>query len=263
MAEAYRRIRNTARYILGNISDFDPAKDRVAYEDMTEIDKWAVHKLETLKNNVTVNYDKFEFYNLFHEIHYFAGVDMSAFYLDIIKDRLYTEKLDSQERRAAQTVMFDTLTALIKMISPVLSFTAEEIWAAMPAVARDAESVHLSSWYNENPQFINNELGAKWDKIIKLRKEVNKVLEKARQGENRIIGNSLDAEVTLVLSNEEYKELANETELLEMVFIVSKLSFGSITDDTFTESEELKGIFVKVTHAPGENVKDVGNTLKN
>jgi isoleucyl-tRNA synthetase len=138
------------------------------------------------------------------------------------------------------------------MISPVLSFTAEEIWAAMPAVARDAESVHLSSWYNENPQFINNELGAKWDKIIKLRKEVNKVLEKARQGENRIIGNSLDAEVTLVLSNEEYKELANETELLEMVFIVSKLSFGSITDDTFTESEELKGIFVKVTHAPGE-----------
>ena len=252
MAEAYRRIRNTARYILGNISDFDPAKDRVAYEDMTEIDKWAVHKLETLKNSVTVNYDKFEFYNLFHEIHYFAGVDMSAFYLDIIKDRLYTEKLDSQERRAAQTVMFDTLTSLIKMISPVLSFTAEEIWAAMPAVARDAESVHLSSWYNENPHFINNELGAKWDKIIKLRKEVNKVLEKARQGENRIIGNSLDAEVTLVLSNEEYKELSTETELLEMVFIVSKLSFGNNTDDTFTESEELKGIFVKVTHAPGE-----------
>lgn len=251
MAEAYRRIRNTARYILGNIADFDPAKDRVAYADMPEIDKWAVHKLETLKKNVTINYDKFEFYNLFHEIHYFAGVDLSAFYLDIIKDRLYTEKLESKDRRAAQTVMFDSLVALVKMISPVLSFTSEEIWAAMPAVARDADSVHLSTWYTENPEFINSDLDAKWDKIIRLRKEVNKVLEKARQGENRIIGNSLDAEVALFIGNDEFKSLINDKNLLETIFIISKLNIVDSKDETFTESEELKEISVKVTHAPG------------
>lgn len=252
MAEAYRRIRNTARYILGNIADFDPSKDRVDYADMPEIDKWAVHKLETLKKNVTINYDKFEFYNLFHEIHYFAGIDMSAFYLDIIKDRLYTENLDSKARRSAQTVMFDSLVALVKMVSPVLSFTAEEIWAAMPAIARDADSVHLSSWYVENPEFINAELDAKWDKIIKLRKEVNKVLEKARQGENRIIGNSLDAEVSLFIGNDEYRSLLADKELLEMIFIISKLNIVETKDDSFTESEELKDISIKVAHATGE-----------
>ena len=147
--------------------------DKVSYEDMAEIDKWALHKLETLKKNVTINYDKYEFYNLFHEIHYFAGVDMSAFYLDIIKDRLYTEKLDSKDRRAAQTIMFEVLVSLVKMISPVLSFTAEEIWQAMPEAAKDADSIHLSKWYEENSNYINEELDQKWDKIIKLRKEVN------------------------------------------------------------------------------------------
>lgn len=252
MAEAYRRIRNTARYILGNISDFNPSTDKVSYEDMAEIDKWALHKLETLKKNVTINYDKYEFYNLFHEIHYFAGVDMSAFYLDIIKDRLYTEKLDSKDRRAAQTIMFEVLVSLVKMISPVLSFTAEEIWQAMPEAAKDADSIHLSKWYEENSNYINEELDQKWDKIIKLRKEVNKVLEKGRQGENKIIGNSLDAEVTIFNSNTEYSSLLTETDLLETIFIVSKLTISNSKDDSYNSCEEINDIFIKVTHAPGE-----------
>ena len=105
MAEAYRRVRNTARYILGNSNDFNPATDKVAYKDLMEIDKWALNKLEILKRRVTENYEKYEFYNLFQDIHYFAGVDMSAFYLDIIKDRLYTEGTNSLDRKSAQTVM--------------------------------------------------------------------------------------------------------------------------------------------------------------
>lgn len=251
MSEAYRRIRNTARYILGNINDFDPVADRVAYDDMPEIDKWALHKLETLKRDVTANYDKYEFYNLFQEIHYFAGIDMSAFYLDIIKDRLYTEKTEGVLRRSAQTVMYEVLTALVRMVSPVLSFTAEEIWSSMPEAAVDAESVHLTSWYENNDEFLNPEIAIKWDKIIKLRKEVNKVLEKARQGENRIIGNSLDAKVLIKVEEDGYAEIMKETELLKEVFIISDMALVADTDESYFKSEEMN-VTIKVEHAPGE-----------
>ncbi len=250
MAEAYRRIRNTARYILGNISDFDPATDKVEYGKMPEIDKWALHKLESLKQRVNENYDKYEFYNLFHDIHYFAGIDMSAFYLDIIKDRLYTEKSDDVVRRSAQTVMYEVLMAMTKMVAPVLSFTAEEIWANLPEVTKDAESIMLSSWYGENPEYINEELSEKWDKLSILRGEVNKTLEKARQ--EKIIGHSLNACVYLDSENEEYMEFlkANEA-LLEDIFIVSEVRLENSLDE-FTKSEEIEDLKIKVLHAEGE-----------
>ncbi|WP_319205138.1 isoleucine--tRNA ligase [uncultured Ilyobacter sp.] len=253
MAEAYRRVRNTARYILGNTNDFDPIKDRVSYDELPEIDKWAMHKLETLKRKVTENYNKYEFYNLFHDIHYFAGIDMSAFYLDIIKDRLYAENGDSIDRRAAQTVMYEVLVSMNKMIAPILSFTAEEIWSKIPEASKDAESILLSSWYENNDQYINEELAAKWDQIIKIRKEANKSLERARQGENRIIGNSLDAKILIKLNDEGLAKLLEENrKLIEEVLIVSSLEIVSEIDETFTEGEEVEGMFVKVLHAEGE-----------
>lgn len=253
MAEAYRRVRNTARYILGNTSDFDPIKDRVSYDELPEIDRWAMHKLETLKRKVTENYNKYEFYNLFHDIHYFAGIDMSAFYLDIIKDRLYAENGDSVDRRAAQTVMYEVLVSMNKMIAPILSFTAEEIWSKIPETSKDAESILISKWYENNDQYIDEELAAKWDQIIKIRKDANKSLEKARQGENRIIGNSLDAKVLIKLNDEGLAKLLEENrELIEGVLIVSSLEIVSETDETFTEGEEVEGMFVKVLHAEGE-----------
>ncbi|WP_372713192.1 class I tRNA ligase family protein, partial [Ilyobacter sp.] len=253
MAEAYRRVRNTARYILGNTSDFDPDTDRVSYEDLPEIDRWAMHKLETLKRKVTENYNKYEFYNLFHDIHYFAGIDMSAFYLDIIKDRLYAEKGDSLDRRAAQTVMYEVLVSMNKMIAPVLSFTAEEIWSKIPETSKDAESVLLSSWYGNNDQYIDEELAVKWDQIIKIRKEANKSLEKARQGENRIIGNSLDAKVLMKITDGDMAKLLQENrKLIEEVLIVSSLEIVTENDESFTEAEEIEGMFVKVLHAEGE-----------
>ena len=251
MAEAYRRVRNTARYILGNTYDFDPTKDTVPYEEMEEIDRWALHKLEVLKREVTESYDKYEFYNLFQAIHYFAGIDMSAFYLDIIKDRLYTEKEDSRARRSAQTVMNEVLLCLVKMISPILSFTAEEIWGRLPEQDKDAESVHLTKWFKFNDKYLNKELEDKWVTIIKLRKAVNKYLEKARQGENRIIGNALDAKVILNTSDEELKTFINSNrELLEMVFIVSQLEYSDVADDSFVADDEME-LKVKVLHAEG------------
>jgi isoleucyl-tRNA synthetase len=252
-SESYRRVRNTARYILGNINDFNPATDKVAYEDLTEIDKWALHRLETLKTNVTANYDKYEFYNLFNDIHYFAGLEMSAFYLDIIKDRLYVEKTDSNARRSAQTVMYEVLVAITKMISPVLSFTAEEIWGKLPEAAKDTDSVMLTSWYEAKPEWINEELGAKWDEISKLRKEVNKLLEKARQGENKIIGNALDAKLELYIADEKLKTFVNSnSDLLEMVFLVSQFDLVDEMSPEFTAAEEIEGLSLRVSHAAGE-----------
>ncbi len=253
MAEAYRRVRNTARYILGNTSDFNPATDKVAYENLTETDKWALHKLETLKRRTTENYNKYEFYNLFQDIHYFAGIDMSAFYLDIIKDRLYTEKTDSVERRAAQTVMYEVLVTMNKMIAPILSFTAEEIWSKLPAEGKEAESILLTEWYESNDEYLNEAVETKWDNLIKLRKEANKVLERARQGENKIIGNSLDARVTLVVDNAEMKEvIQNNMKLVEDILIVSELVLGETADATFTSAEEVEGLSINVEHASGE-----------
>jgi len=252
MAEAYRRVRNTARYILGNTSDFDPSVDAVSYDKLHEVDKWALHKLEVLKRQVTENYEKYEFYNLFQAIHYFAGIDMSAFYLDIIKDRLYTENSNSVDRRAAQTVMNEILVCLVKMISPILSFTAEEIWTKLPEHDKDQESVHLTKWFENNDEYLNEELSSKWDNVIKLRKAVNKYLEKARQGQDRIIGNALDAKVLISTSDETLKKFIKENqELLEMVFIVSQLEYTDELDETFVKDDEIE-LFVKVLHADGE-----------
>lgn len=253
MAEAYRRVRNTARYILGNSNDFNPNTNRVPYEQLMEIDKWALHKLEVLKRKVTENYDKYEFYNLFQDIHYFAGVDMSAFYLDIIKDRLYTEGTNSIERRSAQTVMTEILVTLTKMIAPILSFTAEEIWETLPEVLKDKESVLLTDWYKENDEYLNPEIENKWVEIIKVRKEANKSLEKARQGKDRIIGNSLDAKVMLHSTDAEIQKfLVENREKLELALIVSEVEVVENIDETFTKGEEATDLYIKVFHAEGE-----------
>ena len=253
MAEAYRRVRNTARYILGNSNDFNPNTDKVPYDQLMEIDKWALHKLEVLKRKVTENYDKYEFYNLFQDIHYFAGVDMSAFYLDIIKDRLYTEGTNSIERRSAQTVMTEILVTLTKMIAPILSFTAEEIWETLPEVLKDKESVLLTDWYKENDEYLNPEIENKWVEIIKVRKEANKSLEKARQGKDRIIGNSLDAKVMLHSTDAEIQKfLVENREKLELALIVSEIEIVENIDETFTKGEEATDLYIKVLHAEGE-----------
>ena len=250
-AESYRRIRNTARYILGNINDFNYETDKVSYEELHDIDKWALHKLEDLKTKVTKYYEKYEFYNLLQEINYFAGVDMSAFYLDILKDRLYVSGKESKARRAAQTVMFEVLSAMTKMIAPVLSFTAEEIWQSLPDTLKSSESILLENWYSTKSEWINAELDEKWSKIITLRGSVNKVLEGLRK--DKIIGHSLNAKVALFSEDKDYQEFLKSVSLeLEDVFIVSGVKICSEKDDTFVKGEEVESLFIKADKAPGE-----------
>ena len=247
MSDAYRRIRNTARFLMGNLNDFDYANDKVDYKDMFEIDKWAMHKLEELKAKTTEFYDKYEFYSLFQEITYFCSMEMSSFYLDIVKDRLYCEGTTSIERRSTQTVLTEVLKVLVRIISPVLSFTADEIWERIPEALKEEESVHLSKWIEARPEYLNKELAQKWDKIARLRREVNKKLEAERQ--TGLIGHSLDARVLLNIANDEYSFIIDYTENeVSDLFIVSQVKF---VNDNLAESE-IEGINIAVEKASGE-----------
>ena len=247
MSDAYRRIRNTARFLMGNLNDFDYANDKVDYKDMFEIDKWAMHKLEELKAKTTDFYDKYEFYSLFQEITYFCSMEMSSFYLDIVKDRLYCEGTTSIERRSTQTILTEVLKVLVRIISPVLSFTADEIWERIPEALKEEESVHLSKWIEARPEYLNKELAQKWDKIARLRREVNKKLEAERQ--TGLIGHSLDARVLLNIANDEYSFIKDYTENeVSDLFIVSQVKF---VNDNLAESE-IEGINIAVEKASGE-----------
>ena len=241
VSEVYRKIRNTARYILGNISDFD-VNNPVKYEDLQEIDKWALMRLNKLLKDCTKYYDIYDFNKAYQAINTFCVLDMSNFYLDIIKDRLYTAKTDSIERRSAQTAMYEILNALVKIIAPMACYTAEEIWKYMPHKDEEkVESVMLSYYPEVNEKYDNKELEEKWNKILKIKSLASKQLEEARA--NKVIGNSLEAKVKIIASNDNYNFIKKNENLLKDVLIVSKLEI----------QENKKNIIeVKVEHADGE-----------
>ena len=242
VSEVYRKIRNTARYILGNISDFD-VNSPVKYEELQEIDKWALLRLNKLIKDCIKAYDEYDFNKAYQVLNTFCVVDMSNFYLDIIKDRLYTAKPNSTERRAAQTTMYEILEALVKILAPMACFTAEEIWKFMPhRDGENKESVMLSYYPEVNEKYENKELEEKWSKIIKIKEEVAKKLEEARA--EKIIGHSLNAKVIISADGENYKFLKENEEILLPVLIVSALEI----EEKKIENE----IEVKVELAPGE-----------
>ena len=244
VTEVYRKIRNTARYILGNTYDF-PVNMPVEYKDLLEIDKWALVKLNKLVKDCTEAYDKYEFHNAYQAINQFCVVDMSTFYLDIIKDRLYTSKADSLERRSAQTAMYEILDSLVKILAPMICFTAEEIWSAMPHRENEkVESVMLTDYPEFKPEYENKELEERWNKIISLKEEVSKKLEEARM--EKVIGHSLNAKVTLYTNDDKYEQLVKDAELLATVFIVSKVEIEN------NKREEDNEIGIKVESADGE-----------
>ncbi len=249
LAEAYRKIRNTCRFIIGNLFDFDPQKDRQTPEQMNELDRWALLKLNKLIMRVTRAYRNYEFHLVYHSIHNFCTVDMSAIYLDIIKDRLYTSHRESPARRAAQTVMFDVIQALVRILSPILAFTSEEIWRYLK---RDADpiSVQLAGWPVADESMLDPVLEAKWERVFKVREVVAKALEDARR--NKTIGHSLGARVDLVLSSEWMEDLQSIPDL-DKIFIVSQVSLavGEPTESGYVELEEISGVWVKVQPAKG------------
>lgn len=252
LSEAYRRIRNTFRYILGNLYDFDPAKDSVPYEKLEELDRLTLHRLTKLTEKVLGAYGSFEFHAIYHSVHNFCTVDLSAFYLDIIKDRLYTYKFDSRERRAAQTTIYNILDSLVRLTAPVLVFTSDEAWSFMPG--SKAESVHLASMPAVNRRWLDEGLSAKWEKLIAVKGEASKALETARQ--KKIIGHPLDARVVAYPTDELKGLLVEEAHALEEVLIISEFSVGDTPEKegaerVYFESKDVPGLSIMVEPAKG------------
>ena len=251
LSESYRKIRNTARYMLGNLSDFNPETDKVKYADMAEIDRFALYKLNTLVKKVINWYDTYDFHLMQVAIHQFCVLDMSNFYLDIIKDRLYTQAPDSVERRSAQTAMHIILDALVRLLSPVLCFTAEEIWQAMPHNAGDDTYSVLFNDMPKNVEEYNDEkLGEKYELIRKIRTDVSKALEIARA--DKVIGHSLNAKVELFAEDKLYDFLKENEKDLVTLFIISDAKVSNGSADGAYKGEEVEGLSVKVSQADGD-----------
>jgi isoleucyl-tRNA synthetase len=251
LAEAYRRIRNTSRYLLGNLSDFDPATDMVADDKLLEIDRWALLRLQKLVQRVGKAYDDFEFHIVFHSIHNFCAVDMSAFYLDILKDRLYTAKGSSPERRSGQTAMYTILSTLVRLMAPVLSFTADEVWKYMKGTGH-SPSVFLAEFPKSEEKYIDDALEGRWEKLQAVRGEAAKVLEALRR--DKKIGHSLDAGVTFYAEPGLFDLLKRYEKDLAFIFIVSQAAIAKESEapaDAFA-SDIVKGLKISAGPAKGQ-----------
>ncbi len=250
LSEAYRRIRNTCRFLLGNLYDFDPAQDSVGQEQMLEIDRWIILRLQKLISRVREAYANFEFHIVFHSLHNFCIVDLSALYLDILKDRLYVSAPSSTARRAAQTALFKILDALVRLMAPILSFTAEEVWQLMPKAQACAESVHLTLLPEVEEIYLDQDLEKRWHLLLQVRGEVSKALEIARK--NKLIGNSLEAAVTLHAFPELLSSLETHQAQLKDLFIVSQVSLSEGPIPEAFASQELAGLNILITRAVGQ-----------
>jgi isoleucyl-tRNA synthetase len=253
LSDAYRKIRNTMRFFLGNLYDFTPSTDRVAYEDMEELDRWALLQFELFKRKAVKAYDDFEFHIVFHGLHQFCGVTMSSFYLDIIKDRLYTALPGSVERKAAQTVLYDILSGLLCVMAPVMNFTAAEAWEHLPQAGEKEQRkshVFLQEFPKENDMAIDPELDKKWKRLMEVRSEITKALEGARR--DKVIGHPLEAKIMVKATGSLAEFLADKWDTLKMISIVSELfQSDSLEGETYT-SEELPELQVSVLSASGQ-----------
>ncbi|MEH6454360.1 MAG: isoleucine--tRNA ligase, partial [Psychromonas sp.] len=227
-ADSYRRIRNTSRFLLANLNGFEPSTDLVPNEEMVALDRWIVAQTLTLQNDVIEAYDSYNLHVVYQKIMHFCSIELGSFYLDIIKDRQYTAKADSNARRSCQTALFHIAEALVRLMAPILSFTADEIWGRMPG--ERGEFVFTDVWYeglfglNDN-EVLSNEA---WTKLISVRAEVNKALELARK--ENVIGGGLEAEVTLYV-NDQVKELLTSVEdELRFILITSQAELKSLAD---------------------------------
>jgi len=251
LADAYRRIRNTSRFLLGTLADFDPERDRRSYDQMDELDRWALLRLGDLISRVRKAYDDYQFHVAFHALHNFCAVDLSALYLDTIKDRLYTSAPDDPRRRASQTVCFELLTALTRLMAPVLTFTADEVWSYIPGRGKP-ESVHLVLFPEERGEWTNERLAADWERLLEVRGEVSRALESARQQGK--IGKGIDAVVFIASAPEEqWRPLleAKGEALLTTLFNVSGTRLGkpAPAGSVRYESQDIPGLVLEVVPA--------------
>lgn len=248
ISDNYRKIRNTARYCLGNLYDFDPDNDMVSNDELEELDKYALMKLDEVIAIARKGYDEYEYHTTAHALHNFCVVDMSNFYFDVLKDRLYTTAPDSKSRRAAQTVLYKLLDALTLILTPILAFTCDEIWTAMKHnKSRNPEgplfnNIPTADYIETDEAFI-----AKWDRIHEIRTDVQKALELARN--EKVIGKPLEAKVTLYADGELADFLKSELKSLPEIFITSAVE---IADGEGEFKGDVKGLSITVNKADGE-----------
>jgi isoleucyl-tRNA synthetase len=248
VAEVYRKIRNTFRFLLGNLNDFNPATDSVSFENLREVDQFMLVKLNKLIKSVRESYDRYEFASIYHAVNNFCTLDLSAFYLDFAKDVLYIEAKDNAERRAIQTVLYESLIALTKLVAPILSHTSDEVWSFIPNVKE--ESVQLTDMpeYQELPNA--NKLEEKWTAFMKLRNDVLKALEEARN--EKVIGKSLTAKVTLYVNDQAKSLLDSIQENLQQIFIVSGFEVAGTLSDAPDHAIKFENTAIVVSKAEGE-----------
>lgn len=257
-ADAYRRIRNTARFLLSNLVDFVPSEHALPAQQLIELDKWIIKRGEQLQAEILAAYEHYHFHLIYQKIHNFCALDLGSFYLDIIKDRQYTTSQNSIARRSCQTAMYHILQGLTRWLAPILSFTAEEIWQAIPG--QDKESVFLEEWYQAWPSIQDIDM-AFWQEMQLVRDEVNKSLEeKRREG---LIGSPLAAEVTVYAKPLLFEKLNRVAQELRFIFITSGATIKPL-DETMHSSHEL-GIAIEVQASSAEKcarcwhrVQDIG-----
>ncbi len=249
LAEIFKKTRNTARFLLGNIYDFDPAADYVKYEELKPIDKFALHKLNKLIEEVTVAFENYEFYKYFQCLQNFAAVDLSSFYLDIVKDRLYTAGKKSLSRRACQTVLYETLQALVRVLTPVMPHQAEDIWQNTPECQRGGlESILLADWAKVNEEWNNPQLESEFEKILKTREVVTRAIEPLRA--DKKVGSSL--EVAVFVKSDDSEILKQNEKDLADIFITSQAHITDKAPEGVLNEYAEDGITVWVTKAEGE-----------
>lgn len=251
-ADAYRRIRNTARFLLANLNGFDPARDSVSPEQMVVLDRWAVGRAQAAQAEIVAAYDSYDFHNVVQRMMQFCSVEMGSFYLDIIKDRQYTTKADSIARRSCQTALYHIIEALVRWMAPIMSFTADEIWGFMPG--ERAQYVFTEEWYDglfglDAAQPLND---AYWQTLLQVRSETNKVIEQARA--DKRIGGSLEARVTLYAEPDLAASLRELGDELYFALLTSNAVVADYADagDDSVQCEGLKGLKIALAKADGE-----------
>ncbi|WP_415895319.1 isoleucine--tRNA ligase [Neptuniibacter sp. PT34_22] len=249
-ADAYRRIRNTARFFLANLSGFDPAQHMVKPEDMVALDAWAVDRAARLQEELIEHFNQYEFLQVFQKVSHFCSQDMGGFYLDIIKDRQYTAATDSHARRSAQTALYHIVEALVRWIAPICSFTADEIWATL--AGERTQSVHLDTWYQGLTKLPADSAfdSAYWEQVMAVKTAINKQLETERSDGN--IGGSLEAEVTLYCDEALQALLGKLEDELRFVLITSKAAVAPLADAQDAADTELEGLKVSVAKSAAD-----------
>jgi len=253
LADSYFRVRNSFRFLLGNLHDFHPEKDRVPYGELHEMDRLALHQLQKLVGRIREAYERFEFHTVYHSLQNFCAVEMSALYFDILKDRLYTFSSGSRGRRSAQTALYEILRTLTCLTAPILPFTAEEVWKYLPEEPGRAESVHLASFPDVKSDYLDDALNDRWEQIWEIRAIVTKALEEARK--EKVIGLSLDAQVHLHLPEKIFSFLKSYEKDLKSIFIVSSVILHPAVSGTRDEKE----VRVEVSRAEGKKCERCWN----